>query len=154
MTTSIEATSQGIENQQRELEFASQGLLGFENLKRYSLSAYDPQTPFYWLRSIEDPELAFIVMEPRFLVEDYGFDLPDEIATELEIQTSESAFVLVLLTIPEDITRISANLAAPLIFNRQSNRGRQVVLEAAQYPLRLPIFPEVPSEIASESENA
>lgn len=141
MSTQIEASNQNLEKQVQELQFVGQGLLGFEQLLRYTLSVYDPQTPFYWLRSQEDENAAFIVMEPCYLVEDYAFDLPDELATELEIAHSEEAFVLVILRIPENMQEMTANLAGPLVFNRRTCRGKQLVLESALYPLRFPLFP-------------
>lgn len=141
MTTQIEASNQHLEKQAQELRFLGQGLLGFEHLLHYSLSVYDPQTPFYWLRSQDDENAAFIVMEPCYLVEDYAFDLPDDFATELAIASSEEAFVLVILRIPDNMQEMTANLAGPLIFNRQTACGKQLVLEASQYPLRFPLFP-------------
>jgi flagellar assembly factor FliW len=149
MSTQIEANSQNLAKQAQELRFLGQGLLGFEHLLTYSLSVYDPQTPFYWLRSQTDEEAAFIVMEPCYLVADYAFDLPDELATELEISHSEDAFVLVILRIPDNMQEMTANLAGPLIFNRHTGYGKQLVLEAADYPLRFPLFPAEPT--AAES---
>jgi len=145
MSTQIEASNQNLEKQTQELTFLGQGLLGFEHLLTYSLSVYEPQTPFYWLRSHEDENAAFIVMEPCYLVDDYAFDLPDDFASELAISNSEDAFVLVILRIPENMQEMTANLAGPLIFNRRTSCGKQLVLESAHYPLRFPLFPSEPT---------
>lgn len=142
MTTSIEVKCQGQIPKLRELLLLGQGILGFEHLTRFTLSEYDQQTPFYLLSSQEDENIAFIVMEPAFLVKDYAFDLPDELAAELEVQSAEDVFVLVILTIPEQIAQMTANLAGPLVFNRHTNRGCQLVLDTSIYPVRLPLFPE------------
>lgn len=132
----------------RELTFVEQGLLGFETLLRYELTVYDPETPFYWLRSLDDPEVAFIVMEPGLLLDDYGFDLSEEDSQLLAVASEQDLFVLVLCTVPEEPLEMSANLLGPLVFNRESNLGRQLILDRHRYPVRYPIFQESVHEVA------
>lgn len=127
----------------RVLTFVDQGLLGFESLLRYELSVYDPQTPFYWLRAQDEPDVAFLVMEPSLLLDDYAFDLSEEDAERLGIHQTEEALVLVLLSVPEDPLAMTANLLGPLIFNRESGLGRQLVLERQAYPVRYRVFETV-----------
>lgn len=130
----------------RQLHFVEQGLLGFETELDYELSPHNPETPFYWLRSCQTPDLAFLVMEPHLLLADYGFDLPEEEASRLQIQNSEEAFVLVLLTVPDNPLEMTANLLGPLVFNKTSNQGRQIVLEQSPYSLRYPLFNNAETE--------
>lgn len=130
----------------QNLRFLNNGLLGFESVLAYTLSAYDSETPFYWLRASEDPELAFLVMEPGLLLDDYAFNLPDEDAESLDIQSPDDVLVLVILTIPEDPLQMSANLLGPLVFNRRTQIGCQLILDPQHYPLRFPILQT--SEIA------
>lgn len=129
------------EHPPQSLQFLEQGLLGFESVLHYELSAYDQETPFYWLRASSDPELAFLVMEPGLLLDDYAFDLPDEEARALDIQSPDEVLVLVILTVPEDPLQMSANLLGPLVFNRRTHLGRQLILDAQRYPLRFPVLP-------------
>lgn len=132
-----------LQQRTRELTFVGQGLLGFEHLLRYELSVYDPETPFYWLRSLDDPEVAFIVLEPGWLMDEYGFDLSEEDARLLDIKSEQDIFVLVLCTVPEDPMEMTANLLGPLVFNRESNQGRQLILERQRFPVRYPIFQDL-----------
>lgn len=132
-----------LQQRTRELTFIGQGLLGFENLLRYELSVYDPETPFYWLRSLDDPEVAFIVLEPGWLMDDYSFDLSEEDARLLAVKSEQDIFVLVLCTVPDDPMEMTANLLGPLVFNRESNQGRQLILERQRFPVRYPIFQEL-----------
>lgn len=153
MSTSIDVKSQGMVPKLRELTFSGQGMPGFEHLTRFTLTEYDTQTPFYLLASQEDKNVTFIVMEPAFLLEDYAFDLSDELAEELAIQSAEDVFVLVILTVPEQVVQMTANLAGPLVFNRHTNRGRQLVLDPAVYPLRMPLFPDgLPQDSGAEKD--
>lgn len=142
----------------RQLSFVEQGLLGFESLLRYELEVYDPETPFYWLRSLDDPEVAFIVMEPCFLLEDYSFDLGDEDARLLDVKDAGDTFVLVLCTIPENPLEMTANLLGPLVFNHHNNLGRQLILDRHRYPVRFEVFqqaekPESEPEAAQGAAN-
>jgi len=155
MTISAEAPIEEspTETQTRELIFCPGGLLGFEHLTRFILTPYDDELPFYWLRSLEEEAIAFVVIEPHQFQQDYAFDLPDDVATELQIESAQDAFALVILTIPEQLAQMTANLAGPLIFNVHTNHGRQLVLDSSRYPLRYPLFPEgLPDEAAQETQ--
>lgn len=131
-----------------------EGLAGFEHLHQFVLSAYDPQTPFYWLRAEADPEIAFIVLEPHLIVDDYAFDLEAEIAESLAIHQQEEAFVLVLLTIPANPAEMTANLLGPLVFNAHTGVGRQVILTGSHYPVQYPVFPEGLNPVVASQEAA
>lgn len=137
--------------QPRQLRFVEQGMLGFEEVLDYELSAYDPNTPFYWLRAQSDPDVAFIVMEPIWLLDDYSFDLGDEDTALLEVTAAEDIFVLVVCTVPENPLEMTANLLGPLVFHRQSNRGRQVILDHNSYPVRFPVFGAAEPQAAEAS---
>ena len=126
----------------RTLTFIEKGILGFENETQFTLSSYDENTPFYWLKSIHNEEIAFMVIEPSILVQDYAFDLPDEVAQILNIKTEADVFVLVILTIPENPLDMSANLLGPLVFHKNENKGQQLILEHSHYPVQFPVFPE------------
>lgn len=122
------------------LHFLAPGLLGFENLLEFELSVYDPQTPFYRLQSLTEPEIEFLVMEPACLLQDYVFDLSEEDVQQLQIEQPEDVFVLVLLTVPENPLEMTANLLGPLVFNRRNWQGKQLVLDGQNYPLRYPVL--------------
>lgn len=139
----------------QKIHFVEPGLFGFETLLDYELSVYDPQTPFYWLRSVENPDVAFIVMEPAFLLDDYQFDLTNEDAEQLKLQSADNAFVLVICTIPENPLEMTANLLGPIVVNRDTQQARQLTLDRHLYPLRFPVFDTVnaaehPSETVAE----
>lgn len=143
-----------LEDLSRKLSFVEKGMLGFESLLHYELTAYDTNTPFYWLRSTEEPDVAFIVMEPALLVDDYAFDLGDEDMNLLKVANEADIFVLVVCTIPEDPMDMTANLLGPLVFHRTSNLGRQLILDRHKYPVRYPVFQEQADDTAVEAAAA
>lgn len=124
------------------LDFIEQGPLGFETLRSFELETYASDTPFYWLRSTEDHEVAFLVMEPGYFIEDYAFELSDETLKALHISDAAEVGVLVLLTVPENPLEMTANLLGPIVFHRQQQQCKQVVLDAETYALQHPVLQE------------
>jgi len=102
------------------------GVLGFEDLRDWALlDASEP--PFYWLQSLERTEVAFVLIDPLLFRPDYdpGAD-PAELAG-LDLGSAEDQLVFAIVTVPEDTRRMSANLQGPLVVNRRTRVGRQVV---------------------------
>lgn len=120
----------------------TQGLLGFEAYTQFTLVPNVDQTPFHMLQSEEVEELGFMCIDPQLVVKGYEFDLSDEDVAELGIQSVDDVLVLVLVTIPEDPRETTANLLGPLVINRQTGVGKQVVLSRSDYPVRFPVFGE------------
>jgi flagellar assembly factor FliW len=42
-------------------------ILGFEQHKRFVLLNVETNLPFFWLQSVEDPAIAFVVIDPRLV---------------------------------------------------------------------------------------
>ncbi len=102
------------------------GLFGFPHVKRYVLLDYE-DTPVKWLQAIDDPHVAFIVMEPTRLVEDYAINLDTAMRQTLELETQEDLAVLTIVRVHEG--KVLANLKGPLVFNSRLKIGLQAVLE-------------------------
>jgi flagellar assembly factor FliW len=102
------------------------GLLGFPHVKRYVLLDYE-DTPVKWLQAIDDPDVAFIVMEPTLLVQDYAINLDVTMRQSLELETEEDLAVLAVVRVEEG--KVLANLKGPLLFNSRLKIGLQAVLE-------------------------
>ncbi len=118
-----------------------EGLLGFEKYKKYVLLPTEENSPLLWLQSTEEPDLAFIVAEPGFIVKGYEFDLPSEAREKLEVEKEEEVQVLCLLVIPEDPQQATVNLKGPLVLNLGRGLACQVVLKE-DYSTRHPVFNE------------
>ena len=108
--------------------------LGFPGERLFVLLPHSENSPFYWLQSTEDPELAFIVIQPNLIKEDYKPSIPASVYDELKISQGKEVEYMVTLTIPhgkpEDIT---ANLLGPVAFNAEKRLARQVVLDPKKY---------------------
>ncbi len=82
-----------------------------------------------WLQSLDDGEVAIPVLVPTELMPEYNPTVNNELLEGLGSLTPENIYVLVTVTVPKDIRRISVNLKAPIIVNTDTNRGCQLIVE-------------------------
>lgn len=113
------------------------GLVAFEDMKRYVLiDDNDGDIPLSWLQSLENPDLAFVVMNPFYIIKDYEFEIPPADKEELEIESSEDVAVFTIVVVPQEIAKMTTNLAAPLVINAKARKGKQIVLQNNKYHTR------------------
>ncbi|MEW5814151.1 MAG: flagellar assembly protein FliW [Spirochaetota bacterium] len=118
------------------------GILGFENLKNYAL--IDAlQQPFYWLQSLDVPEIAFVLINPFLFRPDYTIDIPDEELEEIGITKPEDCLVFTIVTIPENQTKMTANLQGPILINKNERIARQAISTNPKWRIRHYILEEL-----------
>jgi len=137
----IETTRFGsVEIDENKILTFEKGILGFPEDKRYALLPHNENSPFFWLQSLDSPELAFVVINPALIVDDYNFEIPDEMQKQLDLKESAQAEVLVLVTFRsgngDKSVRPSANLLGPLVINIENRQACQAVLDPKKYPVR------------------
>lgn len=113
------------------------GMIGYEYITRFILIKEDDIFVEY-LQGI-DEQVAFAVMDPFIIKQDYSFDIPDSVVKSLEISSEEDVVIKTVVIIPEDITKIRTNLQAPIVFNKSNNKGMQIILDDS-YPIRYEFF--------------
>ncbi len=120
------------------------GFLGFEDLKRFVFISPKEQEPFKWYQSLENPDIAFLLIEPRFLKPDYVVDINPKDISILGAKSRDDITYFLLVTIPGGKPQmISANLKAPLAINPKNNQGAQLVLGDSGYHAAHPIFGKI-----------
>ena len=122
------------------------GMPGFERHHRYALLQDTKLAPFFWLQSLHDPLVGFLVITPGLLVRDYEFDIADPDVEMLDLDDASEARVLSILVVPEDIRAMTTNLQAPIIINPLKRIAKQVILTDERFPLRFPVFGHLNSE--------
>jgi len=132
-----------IEIEQNKIINFIDGIPGFEDQKRFIvIDNPDDTVPFKWLQSIDEPELAFIIINPFIFKEDYEFDLPKHLIEKLKIKEEKDVVVYSIVVIPDDITKMTANLAGPIIINANEMLGKQIVLDDNRYTTKHYILEE------------
>jgi flagellar assembly factor FliW len=120
-----------------------QGILGFPEYKKFCLVDTGDDTLILWLQSLENPDIAFPVLEPKIFKADYTARLSAAELRELKLENINHSVVFSILTIPEDVSRMTANLKAPLVINLKEQIARQVVLQENEYNLKHEMFKEL-----------
>ena len=114
---------------------------GFPDSRRFVLWLQKPDSPLMWLHSLDEPDLAFVVMQPAALISGYQPAIPAPVRDELQCRPGDEVEVLVILTIPHGRPlEMTANLLGPIVVNVTARLGRQLVLDPAKYDSRCPVF--------------
>ena len=115
------------------------GLLGFERIKDYLLVANAAEEPFQWLQVKDNAALAFVVIDPFVAQPDYQPDIPQADVEFLGLEDPHDAILFNIVTVYSP-TRATVNLKGPVIFNRRTMVGKQVVLaNANEYSIQHPL---------------
>lgn len=125
-----------------EILFFQEGLYGFESAKKYILIPLG-DTPYKSLQSLDVEGLAFTLTTPFAFYENYDFEIPEHVVSQLEIDGIEDMDVYSIIVIQEPLTESTLNLKAPLILNVKKGFGKQIILNE-EFPLKYKFF--VPAE--------
>lgn len=115
------------------------GLLGFEQVKEYLLIAKPAEEPFQWLQMKDNAALAFVVIDPFLIMPEYQPDIPQPDVDFLGIEDPQDAVLFNIVTVhgPKHAT---VNLKGPVVFNRRTFIGKQVVIaNASAYSIEHPL---------------
>jgi flagellar assembly factor FliW len=127
------------------IEFPA-GLIGLGGA-RYALLATDDKSPFAWLQSIDDPDLALPITNPWLFFTDFAVDIDDAEAKRIGIEDPSQVDVWVTVRAAGELEGFSANLRAPILVS--NGRGYQVINEAKDATVRAPLFAESTIEQAA-----
>ena len=117
----------------RVISFPS-GLLGFSSFTKFVLLQPDEQGVFFWLQSVETPDLAFVVTDPAMWVADYRANIRKEQMQEMGLDEIETAQVFVIVNKRDAV--LSANLQGPLVINVEKCLAMQLVLADKRWSTR------------------
>lgn len=121
----------------------SEGMVGFPDLRRFSL-IFDEEkgrdaASIMWFQSMDEPAVAFPVMQPNMIVPDYNPTVNDEVLGPLGELSSENLYVLVTVTAAADAKETTVNLKAPIVINTDTKKGCQIITED-DFPVKFKIY--------------
>jgi flagellar assembly factor FliW len=131
----------------------SEGLLGFEALAQFFIVDPGDSTLILWLQSVEDSNVAFPIIEPKIFKPDYVAKLLPGDMNSVELENISDAKIYSILTIPSDITTMSANLKAPIVINNNNKKARQIVLQDNKLSVKYEMYKELKSYIIAFSSS-
>lgn len=123
---------------EKTIHFKS-GLPGFEDEQKFALLDIAENVLFQILQSTKTKDLAFFVVNPYLLFEDYSIKLNETIIDALDIKSENDVVVLTVMTLKEPFSQSTVNLKAPIIINLTNRRGKQYILNDDTYSMRVAI---------------
>ena len=128
------------------------GIVGFPELTEFTL-LHDEEKgsgSIHWLQSIQEPGFAMPVMDPLLVCTDYNPEVDDELLKPLGGLDPEEILVLVTVTVPSDLKKMSVNLRGPIIINAAAKKACQVIVEGEGYQVKYPIYEILSARKAGE----
>ncbi len=121
------------------------GLLGFAERTRFCLLEPADEACFFWLQSLDDPSLAFVVTDPSFFVSDYSVPIRADQLQELALPNLDDAQVFVIVNKVDQT--LTGNLQGPLVINTLNRQGEQFVIAEKRWTTRHPLISvDVPAQ--------
>jgi len=126
---------------EEDIIFFKNGLPGFEDLRKFVVFPLKDNDSFSVIHSIEE-DLGIILISPFMVKENYEFKLKENIIEELKIKEPNEVMVYTTVTLNSNIEKITTNLKAPIVINRFSKLGKQIIIDNESYKIKEPIFKE------------
>src|SRR5690625_4291068 len=117
------------------------GLLGFPDEKKF-IGLDIPDNPsFLVLQSINDASIAFIVIPPHQLYQNYELKIDEATLALLEIESEQEVTLLSIVTLKENFTDSTINLQAPIIINHHKKLAKQYITNNKDHSIQAPLTP-------------
>ena len=131
-----------------------EGILGFNDLRRFVLLDDPNDEIFAWLQSCDVPGIAFPILEPEVFTEKYNPTLTKHDMEALSLEKGEKTRAFSIITIPEDPTQMTANLKAPILINVRKRVGRQCVLQDNSLAIKEMIFAKLQQRVVQNPQKS
>ena len=116
------------------------GIIGFPDLQNFVLIHDEEKSDggIRWLQSVEEPNFAMPVIDPLIVCPDYNPQVEEDLLKRLGEFTENDLLVLVTITVPHDLTKMTVNLKAPFVINTATRKACQIIVE--DYEVKFPIY--------------
>jgi len=116
-------------------------ILGYEQFSKFVLLDHSPDSPFKWLQSAEDPDLAFPITFPAFFGIEYQFVIPEDKAKKLELTNADNLLSFNISSVPQgNPQNATVNLVGPIVVNTDNKKSMQLVLTNANFSTKHRLF--------------
>ena len=114
-----------------------EGLFGFEKYKKFlPIPVEEDSDAVLTLLSMEDKDLAFIIMNPFLLNADYHPEVrAEELLSLGEAEEADYSWY-VICTAHQPPEESTVNMKCPIVVNTRSRKAKQVILENEGYTFR------------------
>ncbi len=118
------------------------GIVGFPAVRQFVVLDVAEDCQYQWFQAVNEPDLAFVIIDVHLLDPNFQVELSDEGLEELELAQTDPVLIMAVVTIPSgQPEQATANLRAPLVVNLRTRKGKQPILHES-IPLRFPLISE------------
>lgn len=116
------------------------GIIGFPDLQDFVLIHDEEKKEggIRWMQSVQEPAFAMPVIDPLVVKQDYNPQVEDELLKKIGDFGEEDLLVLVTITVPHELEKMTVNLKAPFVINAKTRKACQVIVE--DYDVRYPVY--------------
>jgi flagellar assembly factor FliW len=121
--------------------FFPRGLIGFEHLKKYALLDSAKGPSIQWLQALDDPETAFLVSKPSTYIPTFELKIWESDASQTlsEGVDLDELETLAILHVDRAKNLLHIHVQAPLLLEPVSRKGVQVITDAEQSTVTIPL---------------
>lgn len=119
------------------------GIIGFPDMKNFALIHDEEEgtgAGIRFLQSLDEANFAMPVMNPLIVKPDYDPQVDDDLLAGIDHAEGDNLLVLVTVSVPGDLTKMSVNLQGPIIIDAESHKACQVIVDGGDYPVKFPIY--------------
>ncbi len=116
-----------------------EGLVGYEGEREYALVQPERFTPFHWLLSFSDPDLALPLLPAHVAVPAYEPTFANADRRAIGAVESDALELYLVASLDTQTRQLTVNLRAPIIVHPGTRLGRQVVLAEGRYAIDHPV---------------
>lgn len=132
-----------IEIDEKRIVHFKDGIPAFEDEHEFVILPYDEESPYYFMQSLKNSDLAFLLTIPDIFFPDYSVEIDDATVKELKIKDTSKIIIYTIITIPSGSVRLmTTNLLAPIIFNTENMTAKQIVMDKSGYTTKHRLFPD------------
>ena len=117
--------------------------IGFPDLRLFTLihdEEVGANAGIRYLQSMDEPGFAMPVMDPLLVKPDYDPEVNDELLSGLGELNQDNILVLVTVSVPADLTKMTVNLQGPIVINADERKAAQIIVDSSEYPVKFPIY--------------
>jgi len=127
------------------------GPLGFPDCTRFTFIDEERAAPFRMLQSLDNPALAFVVVDPLMARPDFQFDVTVDDLKLIKADNTDKLLVYAIVTMNRNIHEVTINLQGPLVINPSQKLGHQFVLIDTDYTTREKLLQNIDETVEIES---
>ena len=94
-----------------------------------------------------EKEITYFPAIERYLIKECGskylegqYCIPFQTVVAVDERNDEDILVLVTVTVPHDLEKMTVNLMGPFIINVKDMKGAQCIVDNDDYPVKFPIY--------------